>query len=120
METPVYSIKNWNESKGHKDPNVFVEQDENLSTQIYTLNGKVREINNSLGTHSPDFSSDLRANDKYRCGKDRKLKTKQYYNFKLYSDGIHPDSLLSKTWLRKISEQAKRDFWGSISYSNTN
>jgi hypothetical protein len=49
------------------------EQDENLSKQIYTLNGKVREINNSLGTHSPDFSSDLRANDKYRCGKDRKL-----------------------------------------------
>jgi len=37
METPVYSIKNWNESKGHKDPNVFVEQDENLSKQIYTL-----------------------------------------------------------------------------------
>jgi hypothetical protein len=30
LETPVYSIKNWNESKGHKDPNVFVEQDENL------------------------------------------------------------------------------------------
>jgi len=120
LETPVYSIKNWNESKGHKDPNVFVEQDENLSKQIYTLNGKVREINNSLGTHSPDFSSDLRANDKYRCGKDRKLKTKKYYNFKLYSDGIHPDSLLSKTWLRKISEQAKRDCWERISNSNTN
>ena len=64
LETPVYSIKNWNESKGHKDPNVFVKQDENLSKQIYTLNGKVKEINNSLGTHSPDFSSDLRANDK--------------------------------------------------------
>jgi hypothetical protein len=48
LETSVYSIKNWNESKGHKDPNVFVEQDENLSKQIYTLNGKVREINNSL------------------------------------------------------------------------
>ena len=52
LETLVYS-KNWNESKGHKDPNVFVEQDENLSKQIYTLNSKVREINNSLGTHSP-------------------------------------------------------------------
>ena len=55
LETPVYSIKNWNESKGHTDPNAFVEQDENLSKQIFTLNGKVREINNSLGTHSPDF-----------------------------------------------------------------
>jgi hypothetical protein len=37
METPVYSIKNWNESKGYKDHNVLVEQDENLSKQIYTL-----------------------------------------------------------------------------------
>ena len=36
METPVYSIKNWNESKGHKDPNVFVEQDENLSIRVIT------------------------------------------------------------------------------------
>jgi hypothetical protein len=81
---------------------------------------QVREIDNSFGTHSPDISSDLRANGKYRCGKDRKLKTKKYYNFKLFSDGIHPDSLLSKTWLRKISEQAKRDCWESISNSNTN
>ena len=55
LEIPVYSIKNWNESKGHKDPNVFVEQDENLSKQIYTLNGKVREINNSLGTFTRFF-----------------------------------------------------------------
>jgi hypothetical protein len=55
LETPVYSIKNWNESKRYKDTKVFVEQDENLSKQIYTLNGKVREINNSLGTHSPVF-----------------------------------------------------------------
>jgi hypothetical protein len=70
METPVYSIKNWNESKGYKDHNVLVEQDENLSKQIYTLNGKVREINNNLGTHSPVFSSDLRANDKYQYGLD--------------------------------------------------
>jgi hypothetical protein len=55
LETPVYSIKNWNESKGHKDPNVFVEQDENLSKQIYTLNGKVREINMSWHTFTRFF-----------------------------------------------------------------
>ena len=73
LETPVYSIKNWNESKGHKDPNVFVEQDENLSKQIYTLNGKSqRTKQQSWHTFAPDFSSYLRANDKYRCGKERK------------------------------------------------
>ena len=55
LETPVYSIKNWNESKGHKDPNIFVEQDENLSKQIYTLNGKVREINKSWHTFTRFF-----------------------------------------------------------------
>ena len=55
LETPVYSIKIWNESKGHKYPNVFVEQDENLSKQIYTLNGKVREINKSWHTFTRFF-----------------------------------------------------------------
>lgn len=56
LETPVYSIENWNELKGHKDTNVVVEQDENLPKQIYTFNDKVREINNSICTHSPECS----------------------------------------------------------------
>ena len=114
METPVYSIQEWNKKKGHKDPSVFEEKDEILSSQISILNSRVREINNSLGTNSPDFTSDLKTNVKNRCGLDRKLKTSDYYSFHLYCDGIHPDGLLAKTWLRKISEQARLDCWEKL------
>ena len=112
LETPIYSIKQWNKEKGHKDPSIFEEQDEKLEKQIFTLNGIVRQINKSLGTHSPEFTPDLQASKKVRCGNKRKLKTTKYYNFNLYKrDGIHPDNFLSKAWLRKISDQAKRDCW---------
>ena len=111
LETPIYSIQRWNKLKGHKDPSVFEEQDERLAEQIYTLNSRVRDLNNNTKVHSPEFSSDISTSTKYRCGKDRNLKTKKYYNFNLYKDGIHPDTLLAKAWLKKISEQAKRDCW---------
>jgi hypothetical protein len=105
LETPVYSIKKWNQSRGHKDPETFEEQDKSLQEQIYNLNKEIRTLNNTLGTHSPQFSSDLHINRKV------KSKTINYYNFNLYADGIHPDTLLSKAWLRKIAEQVKRDCW---------
>ena len=117
LETPIYSIKKWNESKGHKNPDQFDEQDKILADRIFELNGKVREINKNLHTHSPEFSSDAKTSDKYRSGKDRKLKTKKYYNFKLFKDGVHPDTLLAKTWLKKIAEQTKRDCWTNTTQS---
>jgi len=86
-------------------PNTFEEQDKSLQEQIYNLNKEIRTLNNTLGTHSPQFSSDLHINRKVNS------KTINYYNFNLYADGIHPDTLLSKAWLRKIAEQVKRDCW---------
>jgi hypothetical protein len=107
LEPHVYSIRKWNESKHHKDPETFEEQ----ADQIYKLNGKVREINSRLETHSPEFSSDIQTSKKHRCGKNRTLRTEKSYNFTLYKDGIHPGDLLSKAWLKKIAEQSKKDCW---------
>ena len=45
LEIPVYSIKNWNQRKGHKNLDEFIEQDKKLETQVYNLNGKIRQIN---------------------------------------------------------------------------
>ncbi|CAG2256268.1 unnamed protein product [Mytilus edulis] len=114
LETPIYSIKNWNKKQGHKNPDTFEEQDIELERQLYTLNGRIREINKRIGSHSPEFSSDISNTSKYHCGKDRKLKTTRNYEFGLYQDGIHPGELLAKNWLKKISEQAKRDCWESV------
>jgi hypothetical protein len=52
---PFYSSKKWNAGKGHKNPVTFSEQDEQLSEQIYQLNGIVRDLNKELGSHSPEF-----------------------------------------------------------------
>lgn len=114
LETPIYSIKAWNTKQGHKNPDIFDDQDTKLQQQIHNLNGKVREINNRLGSHSPEFSSDISNTSKYHCGKDRKTKIRKYYDYGLYRDGIHPDELLAKNWLRKISEQTKRDCWEEV------
>lgn len=75
LETPVYSIKSWNQYQYHKDPSIFEQQDQKLQQQIYTLNNKVREINNTLGTHSPEFTSDLSKTDTYRSGTKGQLKS---------------------------------------------
>ncbi|KAK3101656.1 hypothetical protein FSP39_005248 [Pinctada imbricata] len=111
LETPIYSIKKWNEGKGHKDPATFEDQDEELASQINALNREAREINKSLGSHSPEFTSDLQTNRKVKVGDNRQLRTIKRYNFNLYADGIHTGTLLSKAWLKKITEQIKRDCW---------
>jgi hypothetical protein len=40
-----------------------------------------------------------------RKGNHRTGTVKTQYNFNLYADGIHPDNLLAKTWLKKITGQ---------------
>jgi len=77
LETSIYSIKKWNAGKGHKNPETFNEQDEQLSEQIYQLNGIVRDLNKELGSHSPEFSSDLLINNKHRSGSKRTPKKKR-------------------------------------------
>lgn len=109
LEIPVYSIVNWNATKGHKQPDSFKEQDVTLATKIYHLNGMIRELNRENSVHSPEFSSDLSINPKHR--KRGKQTTTKKYNFNLYVDGIHPSPVLCKYWLKKIAEQVRRDCW---------
>lgn len=102
LEIPVYSIVNWNQSRRHKDPSTFSDQE-----QIYQLNGDIRRINKDLKVYSPQFSTDLQCHRKVK--KEKHPENRNYYSFSLYSDGIHPGYGLSKYWLRKISDQMRRD-----------
>ena len=111
LETPIYSIEVWNRTKHHKSPETFVDQDHLLKEKVYALNGIVRELNTSVGSHSPQFTCDLSRNPKVKTGGQRKAKSKPSHNFSLMKDGIHPGKILSRVWLRKIAEQAKRDCW---------
>jgi hypothetical protein len=46
-----------------------------------------------------------------RKGNHRTGTVKTQYNFNLYADGIHPDNLLAKTWLKKITGQIQLNCW---------
>ena len=114
LETPLYSIKEYNRQRGHKDLESFNDQDKELKWQVYLLNQKIREINKDIQHHSPSFTVDLVQNSIVKKGKSRKSIKMKKHNFRLYADGILPDTLLAKVWLRKIANQTTKDcYWGN-------
>ena len=105
LETPIFSIREYNLSVGHQHPHLFLDQDYHLRCELERINEAVREINAANNRHSPKFSLDLQRN-RPSAGPRRR----QYYtNYKLYRDGIHPKTELSKLWLRKIAMLVKSD-----------
>jgi hypothetical protein len=56
LETPIYSIYNWNKHRRYKTPKEFKNQDSLLAEQVVKLNFKVKEINDNIDSHSPKFS----------------------------------------------------------------
>lgn len=104
LEIPYYSIKEWNRSKGHKNPDIFQEQDHSLQLALTVVNEEIVKLNEQNRTSAPKFNLDL-----LRNRKNKKRHVKYKYNFNLYKNEIHPNIILSKYWLRKISECVKRD-----------
>ncbi|CAG2197890.1 unnamed protein product [Mytilus edulis] len=85
LEIPPYSIQRWNRSQGHKNPDIFSEDDQTLQNQLYLLNTFIQEINQSA-EKSPKFDLDIRKTSKRKGGTD------EYYNFNIYrTDGVHPN-----------------------------
>jgi hypothetical protein len=107
LETPVYSIYHWNCHCKHKSPDEFKDQDSTLADQVIRLKTKVKELNDGINSHSHKFSNDLQIKSKYKKGDHITPATRTQYNFNLYTDGVHPDNLLAKTWLEKIVDQAQ-------------
>lgn len=104
LEIPYFSIKEYNRFLGHKDPDSFVEQDQQLETAISKFNSQIHKLNEVNGVKSPKFCVDLiRGRGRKRSG------VKYYNNFNVYTDGIHPKPILAKYWLRKIAECVRRD-----------
>ena len=62
LEIPVYSIKEYNASKRHSNPDKFDEQDRKLKYAIQVVNEEIAKLNVSISTHSPKFSCDLLRN----------------------------------------------------------
>jgi predicted RNA-binding protein with RPS1 domain len=66
LELPEYSIVSYNKKAGHNKPQNFTNEDAQLHQQIYQLNGEIRQINQTLQTQSPEFTSDLKTKRTFR------------------------------------------------------
>lgn len=96
LEIPVICTQEWNRLQGHPSPEEFREQDRLIQRDIQLVNEEIRKINVESGKVSPMFNVDLK--------RKRQSSSSCYFNFSQFKDGVHPDRLLSKYWLRKLAE----------------
>ena len=99
LEIPVFCIQEFNRVRGHKSPSDFREQDILLHQNIQLVNEEIRKLYLDSGKVVPMFNLDLR-----RKRPSSSRSNRCYYNFAQYIDGLHPNEILSKYWLRKITE----------------
>lgn len=108
LHLPVYSISTYNLAHGFTgDISDFKNQDTILKNQISIVNQYIDDTNRILHAYSPKFSQDLQ---KSKCRRQNGRSTTVYStNFTLYTDGLHPDKLLAKLWLIRITRLIQQD-----------
>ena len=98
LQIPPYSIQAWNSSRGHRDPSSFLSKDLILYERICILNEYINELNAKMGKISPRFKLDLLRNRK--SGETGHSRTS--INFASFKDGVHPNDLLARCWMKRI------------------
>lgn len=86
LEIAVSSIKPYNESKRYHDPKTFGQQHETRALQIWQVNEKLRAVNHTLSTRSPNFYFFLQSRKQHRTRP--RVETWDNFNDNLYRDGI--------------------------------
>lgn len=105
LHIPYYSIQYWNGFKGHKNTDIFKEDDNKLNELVDSVNHYIDGLNQELGTsNSPKFNLDL-----VRSRKPKDSSQRYSLNLKLLKDGIHPGTLLSKAWLVSLTKLINTD-----------
>ena len=104
LHCPYYSLEKYNRRQGHPNPSVFRPDDKTLTEFVSTVNHFIDRLNQQMGTYSPKLNEDLR-----RSRKPKKKKPRYSWNFKMFTDGIHPKPKLAKSWLKSISRKIRRD-----------
>lgn len=101
LEIPPYSIKVWNSYKGHHSPESFEEQDKILEGRINLLNNYIKEVDAQSDVKSLNFKADLL--------KYQRVGRKPVINFKLFKDGVHPDRVLARVWMKRLVTKVFHD-----------
>ncbi|MES9880802.1 MAG: hypothetical protein ABW185_07985 [Sedimenticola sp.] len=100
LEIPPYSMVHWYITKGLVVTDGLKAQDLELFERICMINDFIREKNDRFAVQSPRFKLDL-LNTRKTAGKA----SRKSISFKHYLDGVHPDQLLSKVWLKRVIER---------------
>ena len=106
LQIPYYSIRKWNSLKGDdtSESPQNIEKDLELKRLVDVSNGVIDQINFRLSTRSPKFNLDIE-----RQSKKRQQAPKISINWGLFKDGVHPDDLLARVWLRNICKGIIRE-----------
>lgn len=96
LEIPPYSIQVWNSSRGHQNPEIFKIDDSLLSHRIALVNEYIASINAVNGVTSIRFRLDLLKVRKSKANKRTSI------HFGHYKDGIHPNRILARYWMKRL------------------
>ena len=102
VEIPNYSITNWNTKVKGQQSDDRLNEDKELHAQIDQLNESIHQFNSSSGVQSPLLNLHTKASKQVK--RDRNKPRKQYTNYRLYADDIHPKRMLAKAWLADFSQ----------------
>ena len=128
-----HSIEHYSKYQGHEKASKFWSQTLLLESQIFYLNRQIKKINHekfkvcskiktkkhlktkvdenhntvvqtnakkSNSKSSPNITSDI-----LRQTKQQGQRTRYYIDYKNLYDGLHPDYLIAKFWLRRICQR---------------
>ena len=101
LQIPPYSIVRWHECKGLPVTKGTKEDDLILFRRINYINEFIDLVNDRHGVSSVRFRLDL-----YQEKKRPNHPARKSITYKQTLDGIHPNSLLSQVWLKRIVERA--------------
>ena len=87
------NFKVWSKIKTKKHLKTKVDENNNTVTQT-------NATKKSDSKTSPNFTSDI-----LRQTKQQGQRTQYYIDYKTLYDGLHPDSLIAKLWLRRICQR---------------
>ena len=60
LEIVPHSVQEWNKSRGHKEPRIFLQQDIVLYERVCLINDCIRHVNYNAGVKPPTLRSDVR------------------------------------------------------------
>lgn len=105
---PTYSSVLYNKNKNHKQPDKFERSDKKISSEVNKLNEQIIELNNSLGRNTLQFHRDIIKN---RPNKNKNKPSRETVNWHLLKDGLHPNKVLARKWLRRLELDIVSECW---------